>query len=53
MIIETASPAAFEKGGAYLARFAFATDVTLTAKYEGTTQGMSRWPPPMPAASSP
>ena len=33
-------PAAFEKGGAYLARFAFATDVTVTAKYEGSTDGM-------------
>ena len=40
MVIETASPAAFEKGGAYLARFAFATDVTVTAKYEGSTDGM-------------
>ncbi len=27
MTIETANPAAFQKGGAYLARFAFATDV--------------------------
>ena len=40
MVIETSSPAAFEKGGAYLARFAFATDVTLTAKYDGPTEGM-------------
>ena len=40
MVIETASPAAFEKGGAYLARFAFATDVTFTEKYEGSTDGM-------------
>ena len=40
MVIETASPAAFEKGSAYLARFAFATDVTLTARYEGPTAGM-------------
>ena len=40
MVIETASPAAFEKGSVYLARFAFATDVTLTAKYEGGTEGM-------------
>ena len=40
MIIETASPAAFEKGGAYLARFAFATDVTVTGKYTGSTEGM-------------
>ena len=40
MIIETASPAAFEKCSVYLARFAFATDVTLTPKYEGSTEGM-------------
>ena len=40
MVIETASPAAFEKGGAYLARFAFATDVTVTPKYEGSADGM-------------
>ena len=40
MIIETASPAAFEKGGAYLARFAFATDLTVTGKYTGSTEGM-------------
>ena len=40
MVIETASPAAFEKGGAYLARFAFATDVTVTDKYTGSTEGM-------------
>ena len=40
MVIETAQPAAFEKGSAYLARFAFATDVTLTEKYEGPAEGM-------------
>ena len=40
MVIETASPAAFEKGSVYLARFAFATDVTLTDKFEGDTAGM-------------
>ena len=40
MVIETAAPAAFEKGSVYLARFAFATDVTLTQKYEGETAGM-------------
>ena len=40
MIIETASPAAFEKGSVYLARFAFATDVTLTETFEGDTAGM-------------
>ncbi|MCI6739457.1 MAG: class I tRNA ligase family protein, partial [Bacteroidales bacterium] len=40
MIIETADPAAFRKGEVYLDRFAFATDITLTEKYEGSTQGM-------------
>lgn len=40
MVIETAAASAFEKGGAYLARFAFATDVTVTEKYEGSTEGM-------------
>ena len=40
MTIETANPAAFQKGGAYLARFAFATDVALTEKYTGTTDGV-------------
>ena len=35
-----ANPAAFQKGGAYLARFAFATDVALTEKYTGTTDGV-------------
>ena len=40
MVIETNHPAAFEKGSAYLARFAFATDVTLTARYDGPTDGM-------------
>ena len=27
-------------GGQYLAKFAFATDVTITEKYEGSTDGM-------------
>ena len=40
MIIETADSAAFRKGSAYLAKFAFATDVTLCEKYEGPTEGM-------------
>ena len=40
MVIETSHPAAFEKGSAYLARFAFATDVTLTARYDGPADGM-------------
>ena len=40
MIIETADPAAFRKGSAYLAKFAFATDVALCEKYEGPTEGM-------------
>ena len=40
MVIETGAPEAFEKGQAYLAKFAFATDVTLVPKYEGSTDGM-------------
>ncbi len=40
MIIETADPAAFQKGNTYLAKFAFSTEVELTAKYEGDTTGM-------------
>lgn len=40
MVIETSAPAAFEKGSVYLARFAFATDVTLTDKFEGGAEGM-------------
>ena len=40
MIIETADAEAFRKGEVYLARFAFATDVTLTDHYEGSTSGM-------------
>ena len=40
MIIETSDPAAFQKGQVYLARFAFATDVTLTESYTGSTEGM-------------
>ena len=40
MVIETGAPEAFEKGQAYLAKFAFATEVTLVPKYEGSTDGM-------------
>ncbi len=40
MIIETADPTAFQKGNTYLAKFAFSTEVELTAKYEGDTTGM-------------
>ena len=40
LILETADGSAFEKGGQYLAKFAFATDVTVTPKYEGDTAGM-------------
>ena len=40
MIIETADPAPFQNAEVYLAKFAFATDVTFTAKYEGSTDGM-------------
>ena len=42
MVIETAETAAFGRGGDYLAKFAFATDVTLTEKYEGPTAGMAQ-----------
>ncbi|MDD4851454.1 MAG: class I tRNA ligase family protein, partial [Gemmiger sp.] len=40
MVIETPTPAAFEKGNVYLARFAFATEVRLTGHYDGPTEGM-------------
>ena len=40
MIIETADAAPFQNAQVYLAKFAFATDVTFTAKYEGSTDGM-------------
>ncbi len=40
MIIETADAAPFQKAQVYLAKFAFATEVTFTDKYEGSTDGM-------------
>jgi valyl-tRNA synthetase len=40
MILETADPAPFEKSSVYLAKFAFATEVTFTEKYKGSTEGM-------------
>ena len=40
MVIETADPAPFQKAQVYLAKFAFATDVSFTARYEGSTEGM-------------
>ena len=40
MVIETADTAAFRRGGEYLAKFAFATDVTVTEHYDGPTDGM-------------
>ena len=40
LVIETGEPQAFEKGNVYLAKFAFATEVTLTDKYTGSTDGM-------------
>ena len=40
MIIETADAEPFQKAQVYLAKFAFATDVTFTEKYEGSTDGM-------------
>ena len=38
-IIETASPKAFEKGIAFLQKFAFATDITIVEHYAGDTTG--------------
>ena len=40
MVIETADTAAFRRGGEYLAKFAFATSVTVTEHYDGPTGGM-------------
>ena len=40
MVIETSDPAAFRRGGEYLAKFAFATSVTVTEHYDGPTAGM-------------
>ena len=40
MIIETADATPFQNAQVYLAKFAFATDVTFTEKYEGSTDGM-------------
>jgi valyl-tRNA synthetase len=40
MIIETADATPFQNAQVYLAKFAFATEVTFTAKYEGSTDGM-------------
>ncbi|MFI3169346.1 MAG: valine--tRNA ligase [Faecalibacterium sp.] len=40
MTIETANAAPFEKGNVYLAKFAFATDVSFTDKYTGSTDGV-------------
>ena len=40
MVIETADPAPFQRAEVYLAKFAFATEVTFTGHYEGSTDGM-------------
>ena len=40
LVIETSEPQAFEKGNVYLAKFAFATQVTLADRYTGSTDGM-------------
>ena len=40
MIIATADPEPFRRGQVYLAKFAFATDVTVVDAYEGDTAGM-------------
>ena len=53
MIIETADAAPFQNAQVYLAKFAFATDVTFTEKYEAAPTAWYRCPPMPPAASSP
>ena len=40
MVIETADPVPFQRAQIYLAKFAFATEVSFTEKYTGTTDGM-------------
>ena len=40
MVIETADPVPFQRAQIYLAKFAFATEVSFTEKYNGTTDGM-------------
>ena len=40
MVIETADPVPFQRAQVYLAKFAFATDVSFTDKYTGSTDGM-------------
>ena len=40
MILETADAAPFRAGESYLAKFAFASEVSFTEKYEGETSGM-------------
>src|SRR5699024_10649686 len=40
MVIETADPTPFQKAEIYLAKFAFATEVSVTCHYEGSTEGM-------------
>lgn len=39
LIVETQSPDAFKNGEVYLAKFGFATDITLTGSYTADTQG--------------
>ena len=39
LIVETADPAPFQAGGSYLAKFAFASELTFTQRYAGETKG--------------
>ena len=42
LIIETADKTPFEDGAAYLAKFAFANEVSFTEKYTGDTKGVAQ-----------
>ncbi len=39
LIVETADPAPFQAGESYLAKFAFASELTFTQRYSGETKG--------------
>ena len=53
MIIETADAAPFQNAQVYLAKFAFATDVTFTKSTRAAPMAWCRCPPTLPAALSP
>ncbi len=53
MIIEDCRCQPLQNAQVYLAKFAFATDVTFTEKYEGSTDGMVQVSTTLPAALSP